>query len=99
MLNHDDRREMVALVFTRLGYNKVQASDGLEAIEKAVSRRPDLILMDLRMPKLDGFEAAERLKKNLRTKDIPVVICTATRKDACTALVGHTTSLRYCKNL
>lgn len=51
----------------------------MEAIEKAVSRRPDLILMDLRMPKFDGLEAAERLKKNLLTKDIPVVICTATR--------------------
>ena len=89
--DNDDCREMLALVFTRVGYSILQASNGLEAIEKAVIGRPDLILMDLRMPKLDGFGAAERLKKNPVTKDIPVVICTATRKEAleCASLAHH----------
>jgi CheY-like chemotaxis protein len=53
------------------------ASNGLEAIEAARRDNPDLILMDLRMPVLDGFEAIERLKIDSATKDIPIIAVTA----------------------
>ena len=89
--DNDDCREMLVIVLARLGYNIIQASNGLEAIEKAITSRPDLILMDMRMPKVDGFEAAERLRANLLTKNIPIVICTATHKDAfeCASRAHH----------
>jgi CheY-like chemotaxis protein len=74
-------REMFSMIVAHLGLNVIQASNGLEAFEKAVTVRPDLILMDVRMPKLDGLEATKRLKANLLTKDIPVIICTATGKE------------------
>ena len=53
------------------------AYNGLEAIEMARSESPDLILMDLRMPVLDGFDAIERLKFDPATKDIPIIAVTA----------------------
>ncbi len=80
--DNDDCREMLSMLLTRLGYTIVEATNGLEAIEKATSMLPDLILMDLRMPILGGLEATKRLKNNSLTKNIPVVICTAFGKEA-----------------
>jgi CheY-like chemotaxis protein len=53
------------------------AVDGLEGIEKAISEEPDLILMDMDMPKLDGWEATRRLKADTRTAGTPVLALTA----------------------
>jgi CheY-like chemotaxis protein len=75
--DNDDWRAIMALFLTRMGYNVLQATDGLEAIEKAVGERPHLILMDLRLPKLSGLEATAQIKENPVTSDIPVVLCTA----------------------
>ena len=75
--DNDDWRAIMALFLTRLGYNVVQATNGMEAIEKAASELPDLILMDLKLPKLSGLEATAQIKKNPTTSDIPVVLCTA----------------------
>lgn len=75
--DNDEWRAIMALIFARLGYTVLQAVDGSEAVEKAVSERPHLIIMDYRMPKMNGLEAAAALKGNPVTKDIPVVICTA----------------------
>ena len=60
-----------------LGYEVVEASTGPEALDKASSVRPDLIMMDLRLPGMNGDEATARLKKNLSTRNIPVLISTA----------------------
>jgi two-component system, cell cycle response regulator DivK len=60
-----------------LGYEVLEAATGLEAIDKASSIHPDLIMMDLRLPGMNGDEATVRLKRNLSTRNIPVVISTA----------------------
>ena len=58
------------------GFNVLGAKDGVEGVEKAVAEKPDLILLDLVMPRLDGIGALKQLKENTVTKDIPVVILT-----------------------
>jgi DNA-binding response OmpR family regulator len=52
----------------------VSARDGQEGVEKAESERPDLILMDVMMPRMNGFEACRRLHEGERTRDIPVIM-------------------------
>ena len=59
------------------GYRVVMASDGQQAVAKARSERPDLILMDVLMPGLDGTEAREQLKLHDSTRDIPVIFLTS----------------------
>jgi twitching motility two-component system response regulator PilH len=80
--DNDDCRVMLSLFVARFGHTVLHASDGLEALEKAVSGRPNLILMDLQMPRMGGLEATKRLKSDPLTKDIPVVICTAFGREA-----------------
>jgi CheY-like chemotaxis protein len=75
--DNDDWRAIMALFLTRLGYKVLQATNGLEAVEKATGELPHLILMDLKLPKLSGLEATAQIKKNPATTDIPVVLCTA----------------------
>lgn len=58
-------------------YEIVEATDGLKAIEVAIAEQPDLILMDLSLPEIDGWEATRRLKKDERTATIPVIAVTA----------------------
>jgi DNA-binding response OmpR family regulator len=59
------------------GYEVVTAFDGEEAIAKAESEEPDLIVLDIMMPKLDGYETCRRLKTIDKTKDIPVILLSA----------------------
>lgn len=59
------------------GYRVLQASDGEEALRMAQDQIPDLVIMDVMMPRQDGFETCRRLKEDLRTADIPVVLLTA----------------------
>ena len=75
--DNDDWRAIMALIFARLGYTVLQAVDGSDAVEKAVSEHPHLIIMDYRMPKMNGLEATTALKGNPVTKDIPVIINTS----------------------
>ena len=56
------------------GYEVVHASDGLEALRLARQRLPDLVLLDIRLPKIDGFTVLERLKLDSRTAEVPVVV-------------------------
>src|SRR5690606_13236040 len=58
------------------GYSFLHARDGAEAVKLAVEGQPDLILLDVQMPVLDGVQALQVLKKDPRTKDIPVVVVT-----------------------
>ena len=75
--DNDDCRQIIALILSRMGCEVIHASNGIEGVEKAVDQHPDLILMDLKLPKLGGIEATSRLKENPATRQIPVVICTA----------------------
>jgi two-component system alkaline phosphatase synthesis response regulator PhoP len=58
------------------GFEVVGAKDGMEGVEKALSEKPDLILLDLVMPRLDGIGALKQMKENPESKEIPVVILT-----------------------
>jgi two-component system, cell cycle response regulator DivK len=86
----DDHRNMTLLhdFLKAHGYEVLKASDGLEAINIARDQQPDLILMDIRLPKLNGFEATRLLKQDDRTKAIPIIAVTAfaTPGDEITAL-------------
>ena len=75
--DNEDSRELVAKVLRNKGYMIAEAVDGEEAIEKVVSERPDLVLLDISIPKLDGYEVAKRLKSREDVKDIPIVAVTA----------------------
>lgn len=81
--DYQDAREMYAAYLQFSGFEVAEATNGLEAIEKAQQLLPDIILMDLALPRLDGWEATRRLKKDARTRDIPIVALTGH------ALPGH----------
>ncbi len=67
---------MVTTILKREPYDLVQAHDGQQAVEVAVLERPDLILMDVVMPRKTGFEACRELKQREDTKSIPVILVT-----------------------
>jgi CheY-like chemotaxis protein len=69
----DDAREMYAEYLEFVGFQVEVARNGVEAVEKAQGAPPDIILMDLSLPVMDGWEATRRLKQDLRTRDIPVM--------------------------
>lgn len=76
----DDNEENVAILEARLqsrNYNTIAAYDGFEALKKTEEEMPDLILLDVMMPKMDGFEVCKRLKVNPTTRMIPVIMVTA----------------------
>ncbi len=80
----DDERHIVRLVqvnLERQGYEVLTAYDGVECLEKAKSERPDLIVLDVMMPRMDGFEALQRLKSDPETSHIPVIMLTARAQD------------------
>ena len=72
-----DNRRIVVKVLTVQGYQVVEAADGIEALAQARTERPDLSLMDLALPNMDGWEATRRLKSDPETRAIPVVALTA----------------------
>jgi two-component system alkaline phosphatase synthesis response regulator PhoP/two-component system response regulator VicR len=81
----DDERHIVRLVQINLekqGYEVVTASNGREALEAAREARPDLIVMDVMMPEMDGFEALEKMKADPELSSIPVIMLTAKAQDA-----------------
>lgn len=81
--DYDDAREMYVEYLTFTGFRVESATNGLEAIEMTQRLMPDLVLMDLALPKLDGWEATRRLKSDPRTASIPVIALTGH------ALAGH----------
>ena len=62
--DNEDNRELAVKVLRNKGFETVEAVDGEQAIEKAVSEKPDLILLDISLPKLNGYEVAKRLKEH-----------------------------------
>ena len=86
--DYQDAREMYAAYLQFSGFRVAEATNGVEAIEKTVELIPDIILMDLALPKMDGWEATRRLKMDERTRHIPVVALTGH------ALAGHAEGAR-----
>lgn len=89
--DNDDCRASLRMLVGHLGCTVIEAKNGVEAIVKAVSTHPELIIMDLRMPKLGGLEALKRLKKIPSTRDIPIVMCSAMGREALgyASLIDH----------
>ncbi len=76
----DDEPEilkMVAKIMEARGHRVTLARDGQEALDRVVSDRPDVMILDLNLPKLDGFEVCKRLKSDAGTRAIPIVMLTA----------------------
>ena len=67
---------MERMILSKSDYDVVTARDGLEGLEKARAERPDLILMDVIMPRMDGFEAVRQLRQEDATREIPVIMVT-----------------------
>ena len=74
--DYPDAREMYTEYLEYSGFDVVEAGNGMEALQRAVDTTPDIILMDLSLPVMDGWEATRRLKADQRTKAIPVVALT-----------------------
>jgi CheY-like chemotaxis protein len=75
--DHPAQRDIMAQMLELGGFNVEVASDGEEGVEKALSWLPDIILMDLRMPRMDGFEAIELIRSNDKTTDTPIIAISA----------------------
>lgn len=80
----DDERHIVRLIQVNLekqGYQVVTAFDGKEGLEKVKSEKPDLLVLDVMMPYMDGFEVLKSLRKEPETQDLPVIMLTAKAQD------------------
>ena len=80
----DDEKHIVRLVqvnLERAGYEVVTAFDGKEALDKVRDENPDLVVLDVMMPYMDGFEVLQTLRRNPETRDIPVIMLTAKAQD------------------
>ncbi len=75
--DYHDGREMYADALRLAGYQPLEATNGLDALRLATEQAPSLILMDLSLPGLDGWEVTARLKKDARTRRIPIIALTA----------------------
>ena len=76
----EDNRENLELLkelLTLKGYHTVEATNGMEAIDAAVRERPDLVLMDVQLPEMDGIDALRALKGHPETRRVPVIAITA----------------------
>jgi CheY-like chemotaxis protein len=83
--DYPDNRDIYVQFLTYAGLRVEEAENGHQALDKAFTMRPDVIVMDLSLPGLDGWEATRRLKQDPRTRDIPVIALTGH------ALAGHST--------
>ena len=75
--DNEDNRDMLARRLQRKGYTVVVAVDGLQGVEMAAGEQPDLVLMDMSLPVLDGWEATRRLKAAPGSQSVPVIALTA----------------------
>jgi two-component system, cell cycle response regulator DivK len=73
----EDNRDMLSRRLQRQGHRVVHAADGQEAVEMAARERPDLILMDVSLPVMDGLEATRRIRAHAQTQTTPIIALTA----------------------
>ena len=75
--DNEMNRDMLSRRLERKGYNVVMAEDGKKGVDMSKSENPDLILMDLSLPVMDGWEATSTIKRHQETKSIPIIVLTA----------------------
>ncbi len=75
--DHEDNRQILRDLLTRAGFDLIEAGDGETAVQMAAAEHPDLILMDIQLPIVDGYEATRRLKADPTLKAIPVIVVTS----------------------
>jgi two-component system cell cycle response regulator DivK len=80
--DYADTREMISMLLRRKGYNVVEAEDGIDGLLKAAWQNPDLILMDLALPEMDGVEATRRIHSMPKLSDIPIIVMSAYLNEA-----------------
>ncbi|HXG52111.1 MAG TPA: response regulator [candidate division Zixibacteria bacterium] len=79
--DHADMRELLAWQIELMGFQPISAKHGREGLEKAIAEKPQLVLMDIMMPGMDGWETARALRSHPETKDIPILAATALFRD------------------
>jgi len=75
--DQEDNRRIMRDLLTSKGYEVIEAVNGLDGVKTAGTNRPDLILMDIQLPGIDGYEATRRIKANPETKKIPIIVVTS----------------------
>jgi CheY-like chemotaxis protein len=75
--DHLDSRDALRALLEAFGYHVIVAADGRQAVELAIAEHPDLVLMDIMMPEMDGFEATRLLRGDARTANVPIIAVTA----------------------
>ena len=73
--------QMISQTLTKAGYSVTTSEDGKDALEKVTQSRPDIIILDIMMPYLDGFEVLQALRRKQETRNIPVIFLTAKNND------------------
>ena len=74
--DNDDNRDILKHQLEYLGYEVVEAADGLDGLNQVEKERPDLVIVDVMMPGIDGKEVARRLRADSKTKDLPIIAAT-----------------------
>lgn len=69
--------KLESILLSSKGYNVTGVMDGVSALEEVIANKPDLVLLDIMLPEIDGFEVCRRIKENQETSSIPVVMLTA----------------------
>jgi two-component system cell cycle response regulator DivK len=75
--DQEDNRAILRDLLSKSGYDLIEATNGEEGVALAQSQRPDLILMDVQLPIIDGYEATQRIKSNAELRSIPVIAVTS----------------------
>jgi twitching motility two-component system response regulator PilH len=74
-------RELICDYLRKGGYQVIEANNGKEALEKAAANKPDIVVTDVVMPEMNGFELCRSLKKNPDTQNLRIVVCTSKNQD------------------
>jgi two-component system, cell cycle response regulator DivK len=75
--DNEDNRRILRDLLTCKGYDVIEADNGVNGVNVAETFRPDLILMDIQLPGIDGYEATRRIKANSETRSIPIIVVTS----------------------
>jgi two-component system cell cycle response regulator DivK len=75
--DNEDNRQIIRDLLTSLGYELIEAVDGAQGVAMAQSHRPDLILMDIQLPEMDGYEATRQIRAVSELKTVPIIAVTS----------------------